>query len=55
MADELPEPGAGLPQDRHRCEAELSRRAFAAAGKLRLLIEHMEILGWRTDEYTPKP
>lgn len=52
MTDALPEPSAGLPPERKQAESELALHAFKTAGALQLLIEHMETLGWRTDEYT---
>ncbi|MFB9476821.1 hypothetical protein ACFFR3_45655 [Nonomuraea salmonea] len=37
---------------RERAAGALAQHAFAAAGALRLLAEHMSSIGWRTDEYS---
>jgi hypothetical protein len=48
----IPEPSPGDSPDQQRAAGELAQHAFEVAGKLRLLVEHMRSLGWRTDEYS---
>lgn len=40
-----------MADDRERKAGELAMHAFKTAGNLQLLIEHMEICGFRADEY----
>lgn len=41
-----------MSEDREQASGALAQHAFRAAGALQLLIEHMQTLGWRTDEYS---
>jgi hypothetical protein len=38
--------------DRKKVRGELAQHAFETAGRVQLLAEHMDIVGWRIDGYS---
>ncbi|MET8006247.1 hypothetical protein [Nonomuraea glycinis] len=40
------------PDDQKKARGELAQHAFETAGRVQLLAEHMEIVGWHIDGYS---